>query len=712
MLKRSTHYGLNTRFENNIVLTSVRRGLILMIPPLLVGSFALIILSFPVDAYQEFMISVFGDQWGSVLYSVRDGTFNIMSLLMVLCISYAYAFELKGSRNADINPVIVAVITLCSFMAFTGVSNPEQVVMNFGTLGVFLAIAVSVTAAWIFTKLSALPALKIRAFADGAEPSFNDALSAIIPAAMTISLFALLNLVLHKIFNITSYQQHLSDFFTHLFARMDSSLASGLLFILMVHVFWFLGMHGSNILEPVAQTVFVTALETNKELISHAAAPSEIFTKTFFDSFVLMGGSGSTLCLIAAIFICSRLKNVRRHAKLSAFPSLFNINELVVFGMPIVLNPVYFIPFIGVPLLLTIISFLAMRYGFVPYTTQAVEWTSPALLSGFVATGSLKGSILQVINLALGILCYIPFVRINERWTQNRIKQNIEDILTAFKHNEERGIASSFLTRYDNIGNTAKFLIADLEHDLQNGRIELFYQPQVDYRNHIFGVEALLRWKHPSYGHIYPPLVIALAEEAGMMDRLGYYILDTACRDLNRMHSAGFDQLVVSVNISSKQLESANFLGQIKEVLARHGIAPDLLKLEITEQLALSCSKIEKDRIKGLKDIGVKLAMDDFGMGHSSLLYLKEHEFETVKLDGALTREIVTNPICGDIIASIIYLSKSLAFTIIAEYVEFPEQKEKLYELGCSRYQGYLYSPAVDYDELIRYLSASAHKPL
>lgn len=691
-------------FENNIILLSVRRGLTFMIPPLLVGSFALIFLSFPVQAYQEFMESVFGSQWSNIFRYVRDGTFNIMSLIMVICVSYSYAYETEKARNLTVNPIIVAVVSLCSFIALSGMSNPTFSIANFGAIGVFFAIVVAIIASWLFIKLCSYKFLNIRTFTEGADFAFNYALSSIFPAAVTILFFAVVSQVLSGLLGITDLQSLISNFFSGLFAKMGYSLGSGVLFIFIIHFFWFFGMHGSNILEPVSQSIFVLALQTNENLVARGLPPTEILTKTFFDNFVLMGGCGSTLSLILAIFICGRYKNLRNHAKLSVFPSLFNINELIVFGIPIVLNPLYFIPFLFLPVLLTVVSYGAMYYGLVPYTTTMVEWTTPILLSGYTSTGSISGSLLQLVNLSLGILCYLPFVKLSENRIAKQVKQNIRELYDMFVSNEQQGISSAFLTRRDDKGNTARFLIADLEHDLQNNKLALFYQPQADYEGKIIGAEALLRWKHDTYGYIYPPLVIALAEEAQLMDKLGYWILDTACGDLKKLNALGFENMAISVNISARQLESDSFLDNLNEIIKRQQAPTDLLKMEITEQLALAGSKNVRDKLKAIKDLGIKLAMDDFGMGHSSLMYLKEYEFDTIKLDGALIKEIVTNHTCRDIISSIIFLSRSLYFSVVAEYVESEEQRELLYGLGCTQYQGYLYSPAIAYAELVSYL--------
>ena len=240
-------------------------------------------------------------------------------------------------------------------------------------------------------------------------------------------------------------------------------------------------MHGSNILEPVAKSIFIPALTVNQSLIESNHLPTEIFTKTFFDTFVLMGGCGTALCLIIAILIKGRKKNQQKLAKLSFLPVFFNINELIVFGIPIVLNPIFLIPFIFVPLLLTLTSYLALFYGFVPYTSNLVEWTTPIFLSGYYSTNSISGSVLQLFNLVLGTACYIPFVKLAQNISDFQIKNSINKVYDYFKQNEERGVVAPLLDRYDDIGSISRFLAVDLEHSIDSNKIKLFYQPQVNY---------------------------------------------------------------------------------------------------------------------------------------------------------------------------------------------------------------------------------------
>ena len=699
-------YEFNEKMERRSFSLAVRRGLTSTIPFLMLGSIALIVISLPVPAYQNLMNRVFGDQWKDALMYVRDGTFNIAALITVLCISYAYGAEYVERRHRDISPIIVAAVGLGSLIAVSGINRQGFKIASFGVTGIFLAIIVAILSSVLFLKVSSVKALNVKVVADGADSAFNYAVGAIVPASVTIALFALANHGLMIVFGVSDIQGFASGIFSNLFSRIRSPFGQGILFMALVHLFWLFGIHGSNILEPVAQSVFAPALTFNSEAIKLGLAPTQIFTKTFFDTFVLMGGCGTSVCLVAAIFIVGKHKNQRRLAKLSLVPVIFNINELVVFGIPVILNPAYALPFICTPLIMTISSFIAMSTGLVPLTTNLVEWTTPAFLSGYISTGSVRGCALQAFNLCVGVLCYAPFVKLAEKVADAQMEETIKKVCAIVKLNEERGVTSALLSRHDDIGSMSRFLTAELNQDLQDERVSLFYQPQVDYEGRAFGAEALLRWKPRNCSaFIYPPLVTALAEESNLIDKLGLSIFDTACGDLQRLYALGYTDMTLSVNISSLQLENDSFAKNIARIIERHGVDPKDLKIEITEQLALSSGKKIIDQIKAINDLGFKLEMDDFGMGHSSLMYLKEYDFDTIKLDGSLVRDIRSNGSCSNIIASIVALGKSLGYSVIAEYVESEEQRLMLHGLGCDKYQGYLYSPAIPFDKLIEYLA-------
>nr|HPQ38560.1 EAL domain-containing protein [Synergistaceae bacterium] len=390
--------------------------------------------------------------------------------------------------------------------------------------------------------------------------------------------------------------------------------------------------------------------------------------------------------------------------KMSAVPVFFNINELMVFGVPIVLNPIYLIPFICVPLLLTTVSFFFMRIGVVPYTVNMVEWTTPILLSGYVATGSILGSCLQFLNLALGTTCYIPFVRLSVKSYEARRDLNLKELYDIFWALEKHGTTMSLMSRSDSVGGIARSLSLDFEYDLRRKAFDLHYQPIVNDAGKVVSVEALLRWNHQSYGLISPPLAVALAEEAGLIDRLGDVIFEKACKDLQKMKSIGINDVTASVNVSVMQLENDNFTSRLGEIIADHDIRFTDIEIEVTERLSLTRNLKITRQIEEIQKSGMKLAMDDFGAGHGSLIYLKEYNFNTIKIDGSLVREVMANPTCRDIISSIVSLGKTLNCRVVAEFVEEEEQRMLLKKFGCEFYQGYLFSKALPIEEVLEYI--------
>jgi lactose/cellobiose-specific phosphotransferase system IIC component len=692
----------------NMLLASIRRGLILMIPIVLIGSLALLFSSFPIPQYQDLMVRVFGPNWKNVFIYVHDGTIGIMSLAMVISISYSLVTELESRNKLRINPIIVSLVALCSFIALFGIRKEGFKVANYGVMGVFVAILVAVTASILFYKLSSLKALRIRPFTDGDSVTFSTAAAAIIPAAITVAVFAAVNQVLSATLNVNDINNFLADVLYNLFSNISNSFLRALMFIFLIHFLWFFGIHGSNMLEHVAQSIYAPALAVNQNLIAAGDMPTQIFTKTFFDIFVLIGGCGSTICLVIAVFMLKKNRNQRRIAKFSLFPLIFNSNELIVFGFPLVLNPIYLIPFILVPLFLTVTSFAALSLGLVPFTAHSVEWTTPVFISGYYATGSLSGSLLQLFNLIVGTLCYLPFVKLAQIVSASKMKKNFEILCMEFKRTERSNKRHNLLDRQDMVGSLAKVLAEDLKDDIEQERLMLFYQPQADYDGKVFCAEALLRWNHVNYGYIYPPLVIALAEEYQLMDRLGLEIIDQACSTIRQMDRLGYRDISISVNITASQLENEEFPDKLRQLIEKYQIRPAALKIEITEQVALENDRRIEDALSAIKGLGMELEMDDFGMGHSSLMYLKEYNFDTIKLDGSLVREISSNVNCRDIISSIIFLSRSLNYTVLAEFVETEEQRQILHDLGCDRYQGYLYSPAVPLEELFAFLEGSS----
>ncbi len=240
-----------------------------------------------------------------------------------------------------------------------------------------------------------------------------------------------------------------------------------------------------------------------------------------------------------------------------------------------------------------------------------------------------------------------------------------------------------------------------LEHGLRrallDGQLRVHYQPIFDLRaGRIVGMEALLRWTHPEMGPISPSMFIPLAESTGLMMPIGDWVLRTACKQAKTWHDAGHKSLSLAVNLSMTQLQQPDLVARVKEVLDETGLPPRLLELEITESSAMQSPEASIRTLYELKKIGIRISLDDFGTGHSSLSYLKRFPIDTLKIDQSFVRDINTDPDTAAIVTAIIAMAHSLRLKVIAEGVEHTEQANFLRHYACDQMQGYLIKAPVD----------------
>ena len=245
-------------------------------------------------------------------------------------------------------------------------------------------------------------------------------------------------------------------------------------------------------------------------------------------------------------------------------------------------------------------------------------------------------------------------------------------------------------------------LEADLRLALARKEFHLYCQVQVDCQHRPMGAEVLLRWQHPSRGLVVPDQFIPLAEETGLIVPIGLWVLEAACEQVNEWqrepHTRG---LTLSVNVSAKQLHQPNFANQARRVLHATDVDPSLLKLELTESSVLENFE-ETVKVMGeLKSLGVKFSLDDFGIGQSSLRYLKKLPLDQIKIDRSFVRDIVTDPNDATIVNTIIAMSKTMGLDVIAEGVETEAQRQFLDHHGCQHFQGYLFGKPSAIDSFV-----------
>ncbi|MCT8140021.1 EAL domain-containing protein [Anaerobacillus sp. CMMVII] len=241
-----------------------------------------------------------------------------------------------------------------------------------------------------------------------------------------------------------------------------------------------------------------------------------------------------------------------------------------------------------------------------------------------------------------------------------------------------------------------------LHKALDNEEFVLHYQPQINSKtNEVIGVEALIRWIHPTMGLISPADFIPVAEETGLIVPIGEWVLRNACKQIKAWHEIGFSNIVVSVNLSARQFEKQNLVEIVKEILAETNLHPKFLELELTENMIIKNTKSTLETMEKLRELGIKMSIDDFGTGYSSLGYLKNFPINTLKIDRSFVHDVAADTANAAITNTIITLAGNLSLNVIAEGVETEDQKNFLSSKGCFLMQGFMFSPPIKAEEFL-----------
>ncbi len=682
------------RIDRRPYFIAIRRGLALSLPLIMIGALALLLRYPPTAGLRRFLAASFGSRLDFFCDSLLTGTFGIGSLVAL----YGFADVLTHLHNQRaghrlINPMVtVAVVVSCFFTLIA--PNGDTALMASLSLGqgLFGALLVASLSGSLFFKLCSNRYLRIPLSHLSNDPLVSDVFTLMPAGMLTILSFA----ALKATWAWAGWSNLVGALGTQLaspFSNASNSLLFGIVYETAAQALWLLGIHGPNTLYTIQQHVLDPAASANVAAVAGGGHPQFIFTYDFFSAFARMGGSGSTLSLILALLLASSTARGRKLALFMMVPALFNVNEPLLFGLPLVLNPVYAIPFLLAPAVQILIAYGAIVADLMPKTGYSIAWTTPALFSGYAATGSISGTLVQLLALAAGTAIYVPFVRMAEYLAMKKGQEVLASLLHITEAPETSLKAKRCLDLPGDEGRMAVALASDLEDALKTeGQIFLEFQPQVDCQTgRVFGAEALLRWQHSVLGRVAPPIIVTLADDIDQIDRLGLHILSLACHQRSAWRDVLPDDFVIAVNLSPRQLLDREFHRKVIDILHREHLPPSVLELEITESTVLRPDVNAIDNLKRLREIGVKIALDDFGMGHTSLHYLRELPLDKVKIDRSLA-DVGPGSVNEHIVRSIANLSRSLNLSMVVEGVENEQQLGRLWALGCDRFQGYFFS--------------------
>ncbi|HGQ8648764.1 TPA: PTS sugar transporter subunit IIC [Streptococcus pneumoniae] len=394
------------RLGNNKALVSIRDGITLTIPLLLIGSLLMVIASFPIPGWEKYLgdIGVADYLWKGV-----DSSFGLLGLVASFGIAYFMA------RQYKVDGIPAGIVSLSSFITVTpfirGEAGAGMPTAFMASKGLFVAMILGLINGYIY-QWFINHNIQIK-MPDGVPPAVSKSFSAIIPGAVTIVGWLIVYATLDKL-SLPNLHEIAQVALGGPFGLLGNNVIGLLILIFLNSSFWFVGLHGGNVVNAVMKPLWLANLDANKVAYQTGETLPNIFTSVFMDNFVFIGGGGATIGLVLALGYLAHKKKASKQLKtlapITVIPGLFNINEPAMFGVPIVLNILLLVPFILAPMFNLLVAWGAMASGLVPLTYTDPGWTMPPVISGLLATGSISGSLLQIVLIVLDILLYLPFV--------------------------------------------------------------------------------------------------------------------------------------------------------------------------------------------------------------------------------------------------------------------------------------------------------------
>lgn len=399
------------KLNNNRFLSVLRDAFMLAFPLTIFGSIFVVLTNLP---FLEKIMSAgalanFKDMFGIA----SSATMGIMSVFVVFGIGYYL------SKSYEVEAIFGGAISLVSFLLLTPfivtLEGGEVVsgvipLDRLGAKGMFLGMITAFLATEIYRRI-VQKNITIK-MPPGVPSAVAKSFAALIPAIITLTVFLMINVLVTQLFN-TNLHDIIYNAIQAPLVGLGSGIVPTLVAVFFIQIFWFFGLHGQIIINSVMDPIWNTLMIENYEAYQAGAALPHIISKPFMEIYTVgMGGTGMTLVVVFAMLAFMKSRQLKQVGKLAVGPGLFNVNEPVIFGLPIVMNPIVIVPWIIAPMVVTLVSYFAMSIGLVPPPTGvAIPWTVPFFINGIMATNSLAGGILQLVNMVIVGLIWFPFLK-------------------------------------------------------------------------------------------------------------------------------------------------------------------------------------------------------------------------------------------------------------------------------------------------------------
>ena len=399
---------------------ALRDGFIMTTPFTICGSVFLLLANLPLPGYPEFMASIFGADWTAPLNAVAGGTFSVLALIVVLAITYKFV------ENEGCDAIMASILSLSTFL----ILMPPQIVSKggetvgdiipkawVGSNGVITAILIAFFVSYVFCYCEKNH-IGIK-MPDSVPSGVAKAFTALVPGMIFFTSASVLYGLCHYM-GATTLPELVFQVIQTPLQGLSDSLAGGSIIVGLQSILFWAGIHGPNVVGGVVSPLLIANSLDNQHLIDAGMSlinnpEAKIFTCQINDVFVKSGGCGLTLGLLFAGIFTARSQQLKSLMKMAFVPGLFNINEPIIFGLPIVFNPYLLVPFVIVPLIAMFITYFAITTGFMaPFSAVQVPWTTPPVIAGFLLNGW-QGAVVQIVNLAIATVIYFPFLKAQDK---------------------------------------------------------------------------------------------------------------------------------------------------------------------------------------------------------------------------------------------------------------------------------------------------------
>lgn len=663
---------------------AIRESMVWLIPCLMLSSFALLLASMG-----ELLL---GNRppWVEVLYQTNQVVADFFPYLMTATIAYVLAMQWRLPRPPMALLAIVYLV-MASAMTHSGTTLI--------TFHIILAIITPLYITPLMAKLMAINALKMTS-SDSAGSIVRESLNMVIPAiVVAFVVMAFNSLFLTVVSDISLDKLMLMDY-------ANDPYVFGLTFASLNSLLWFFGIHGYYALLPMVDMLQEASNLSYSTMMAGGIAPYPM-NLSFMGSFVFIGGSGSTLSLVLALLLFAKQRTLRLIAMASVPIALINVNEILLFGLPIIYNPRLLLPFVLTPLVNVLLGLGAVQMGWVTAPSVSVPFNSPILFNAWVATdGDWNAVLLQLFNVLVGCAIYFPAVRrMNQIYSASEIK--ISSLNTTYMRRQEE----AQVLKDDPI-----LMAQQKERELETVEQQLLgisskefcleYQPQVEpISGRVTGCEALIRAMDESGQMQYPGAFLPWLEKAGLMKEMDLWVFRRAARDIERWNRLGV-MVPVSINITPETLMDEACMETIASLIEP---LSGQIDIEITEASLLADEQSLMMAFNQLHQLGVKIHIDDFGTGYSSLSYLNRFDIDTIKIDRSFVLAL-DNPKGRKVFASLQSVAHALDLAVIVEGVETRQQLDAIKANGVLSIQGWYYAKSLPAERFIDFINASPVK--